>query len=79
MIGLDKLLHAGLCFVVALFSWSHAVAVGLIIELAQAEVGALGLRDFYGRLYTRGTLLDLVADAVGVVLALVVRALVFNC
>jgi hypothetical protein len=74
---MDKIKHFFLCFLVTLVcGWQIGVAVALTIELTQAEHGNASLRVIWQRIMSNDTILDLMADAGGVVFALMAKGAV---
>ena len=63
---LDWIAHAGLCLLITLFRWDYAVVVGLTIEGTQIESGNWQGWDH---------LIDLVADGIGIVIALLIKSI----
>ena len=71
---MDKIKHFLLCFFVTLVcGWQIGAAVALTIELTQAEYGNAGLKVMWQRMTSRDTILDLAADAGGIVFAIMAR------
>ena len=68
---MDKIKHFALCFIVtAILGWKYGVCVGLTIELTQAEQGNPGIKIFLERLFSKDSLLDMVADSIGILYAI---------
>jgi hypothetical protein len=67
--------HAVLCFLIALFRWDYAILIGVTIELVQAEHGFKHplTKEFWRRLLSKDTIIDLVADGIGIGIALLIR------
>ena len=77
MLKWDKFKHFILCFVVTLpLSWGYGLAVGITVELTQAEAKGGSILDILKRLWSRDTFWDLVADAVGIIAGVGLRYLV---
>jgi len=56
--------HCLLCFIITLWRWDYAIIVGLTIEGTQIESGIWQKWDH---------LFDLIADSIGIVIALILR------
>ena len=70
---MDKLKHFVLCFLVTLaLGWTYGLCVGVTIELTQAEYGRASIKVFLERLFSKDSLLDLLADGAGILVALIV-------
>jgi hypothetical protein len=73
---MDKLKHFLLCSIVTFaLGWTYGLTVGLTIEFVQAEAWNAGIKTFLRRLFSRDSLLDLVADGFGIGAGLLVRGL----
>lgn len=70
--------HLILCFIIALFKWDYAVLVGVTIELVQAEHDCKYpfMKDFWMRLLSKDTIIDLVFDGIGIGLALLIKSII---
>lgn len=76
---MDKAKHFLLCFFVTLiFGWEHGVNTGLVIELVQAERGHASIPVMWQRLTSDDTVLDLIADALGIGVGLIVRTTIWK-
>jgi len=74
---MDKLKHFILCFLVTIsFGWTYGLTVGLAIEMTQAETGNATPKKFLKKLFSKDTLLDLVADGLGIVAGIFIRRLI---
>jgi len=70
---MDKIKRFFLCFFVTLAcGWEIGAAVALAMELRQTEHGDAGLKAMWQRMASRDTILDLAADAGGIVFAIMV-------
>jgi len=81
---MDKLKHFFLCFAVTLLTdfifpglgWTYGLTVGLTIEATQAEYGRATVREFWKSITSKDTLLDLLADGLGIIAGLFIRKLI---
>lgn len=77
---MDKVKHFILCFVVTLFlGWKIGVTVSVTKELTQAEAkSGPWKKPFWKQLFRKDTAFDLIADGLGIGMALFVRSLIFK-
>ena len=78
IIAMDKVKHAVLCMIVAMWRTDYAIVMALTIELTQAEAGSPSIREMLRRLTSRDTMWDLVADAIGIIAGTIIRIVLFN-
>ena len=74
---MDKLKHFALCFLVTVFTdWTYGLTVGLTIEATQAEYGRATVKEFLKDITSKDTLLDLLADGLGIIAGILIRKLI---
>ena len=74
---MDKIKHFALCFAVTvIFGWSYGLTVGLTIEATQAEYDNATVAGFIQRFFSKDSILDLLADGLGVFVGIVLRNLI---
>jgi hypothetical protein len=75
----DKIKHFILHFVITLLlGWKIATAVGITIELTQAEYGNADIKTFRERLLSEDTLQDVMMDGLGILLGNEFRKMIFE-
>ena len=76
---MDKIKHFALCFAVTvIFGWSYGLTVGLTVEATQAEYNNATVAGFIQRFFSKDSILDLLADGLGILFGWVIRGLVLR-
>ena len=76
---MDKIKHFALCFAVTvIFGWSYGLTVGLTVEATQAEYNNATVAGFIQRFFSKDSLLDLLANGLGILFGWVIRGLVLR-
>ena len=86
---MDKLKHFALCFAVtgltdlvchfihfSFIGWLIGAFVGVTVEATQAEYGNATVKQFIKKFFSKDSLLDLLADALGIIVAIGLRIII---